>query len=106
MFLLFFTACGASENYLLQDQEQGDLIAAAIHQYDQDKGAKPQDLEDLVPEYLSNIPTPKSGGSFVYSPSPTEGYSLCFPVRSPQIRGQTRCCYHQRLQVWDCTAGD
>jgi len=87
-----------------RDQEIGNSIISAITAYRNDHKALPSTLNDLIPKYISEIPSTSSGGEFRYILSPVDGgYNLCFSGPRTKHSG---CCYLPRFNLWDCTEGD
>lgn len=77
-------------------------IISALEKYFQDNQHFPLQLEDLVPQYLSDVPESAEGFEFFYRPDKTVEYYLCFEISSGKTPG---CCYIPQHEVWDCTRG-
>lgn len=73
------------EKDLQRVAEQGNKIVAAIKRYETERGAPPESLERLVPEYLDAIPmTGYSGhGEWEYRTSDDKSWSLCVAIYGP-----------------------
>jgi hypothetical protein len=84
------------------NKEQANEIIQAIDSYKQDHDGFPESLDVLVPTYLSEIARTITGQDFVYEVHDLQGYYLCF---DPTSKSNVRCCYHRRLEIWDCSMG-
>jgi hypothetical protein len=107
-WILFFSlsACSTNETtteIIKANQERASEIIGALARYQQAHGQFPDQLDLLVPTYLTHIPATLSGQNFEYEPDDLEGYYLLFQVDSDKSLG---CGYNQRLKGWDCSRGD
>ncbi len=75
-----------------------DPIIKALEQYHTDKGAYPESLEELVPYYITSIPTQVNDESIFYTKS-GESYSLAFHYIGP---GMNTCTYTPE-DNWQCS---
>ncbi len=57
-WLLLDAISGPTQNDITQTQTEGAKIVTAINQYQADHDDLPQELDDLIPTYLSQIPIP------------------------------------------------
>lgn len=103
LFILITSACTTPSDEIRANQERASEIIKAINSYEQDYGQFPEQLDVLVPKYLSQLPKTIMGEMFTYSPDHLDGYYLIFDVVSKQNLG---CRYIYRLQGWDCSYGD
>jgi hypothetical protein len=85
--------------------ERGNLIVQAIEAYTRAKGFYPAGLDDLVPDYLSELPLTSTDQPFFYrvfdrtTVMSPEIYWVSFRVVS---LNNVTCTYYRRLQYWDC----
>lgn len=97
---ILMVACN-NRDQALQDrrasQEKATPMIEAIEAHFEDTGEYPAQIEELVPEYLTDIPTDFRGDEYRYHVT-SLGYYLCFGDAHPY-----KCCFHH---VWDCTPGD
>lgn len=84
------------------NKRMAEQIISALEKYSQDNRQFPIQLEDLVPQYLSDLPETVEGSKFFYRPDKTVEYYLCFEISSGKIPG---CCYIPQHELWDCTRG-
>ncbi len=105
LILLFgVSGCQNDVNDNRDNQVVAQPIIIALNEYQQQNNDEyPQDLNDLVPDYLTALPKTIRGEEFQYYPDENEGYYLCFGIGT---KGKYGCCYNQRLASWDCTNGD
>ncbi len=84
--------------------ERADDLLRAIQAYERDHGQFPESLAVLVPTYVARIPETIAGGDYRYRLDDRYGqlYYLCFDIAANPSRG---CCYHRRLEIWDCSPG-
>lgn len=85
------------------NQAQGQGVIQAIEDYRMQKGSLPQDLNALVPDYLTELPQTIYQEPFSYYRESARQYYLCFEVTAEKNMG---CCYSSRLTSWDCGFGD
>jgi hypothetical protein len=72
-------------------------VIAALERYHQEKGAWPDSLEALVPDYLAGVPA--LGGYPLKYQRAGEGYELQFSYTGP---GVNRCTYTPESK-WRCS---
>ena len=85
------------------NEERAVKIIRAIERYKQDHDHPPENLADLVPVYLPEIPQTITGQDYAYTISSIDGYLLCFDL----VRYQDRsCCFLERYSIWDCSPGE
>lgn len=82
--------------------ERGNTVVEAIKHYQEDHGSLPEQLDILLPDYLSEIPKTITGGSYTFTLSYIDIYMLCFDVPG----AHPGCCYLHRHEAWDCSYGD
>lgn len=64
-------------------KKRGETVIAAIEKYHDDKGSYPGNLQNLVPEYLAEIPKPRiAPGIFYYQGAPDDPH-LMFTSYAP-----------------------
>jgi hypothetical protein len=73
-------------------------VIAALEQYKADKGFYPETLAELVPEYLSVVPTKDGILDFSYTRTET-GYSFSFHYIGPGMN----TCTHTPENGWKCS---
>ena len=73
-------------------------VIAALEAYRLDRGAYPEKLTDLTPEYLASAPTATDELDFSYS-STGDSYSFSFHYRGP---GMNTCTYKPEGE-WHCS---
>jgi hypothetical protein len=84
---------------------RGNEIIRVLEIYNLDQGHYPPSLDNLVPNYISEIPVTSTGQSYFYRLfDPTdqlasEIYWLSFRAAD---QGHTVCTYYRRLESWDC----
>ncbi|WKZ42975.1 MAG: hypothetical protein QY302_12815 [Anaerolineales bacterium] len=82
--------------------EQGyaasEPVIAALEQFKADKGSYPESLAELVPEYISAVPTKSETLDFSYN-STGESFSFSFHYIGP---GMNTCTYTPEEQ-WKCS---
>ena len=75
-----------------------DPVIAALEQYKTDNGKYPELLEELLPNYLSEIPTEVNDEPISYAIT-DESYSLAFHYIGP---GMNTCAYTPENK-WKCS---
>lgn len=85
--------------------ERGNRVVQAIEAYTRAEGFYPATLDDLSPDYLSELPFTSTDQAFFYRVferttimSP-EIYWVSFRVAS---QSNLTCTYYRRIQYWDC----
>lgn len=85
--------------------ERGNRIVEAIEAYITAKGFYPATLDDIVPNYLPELPLTITNQPFFYrvfertTVMSPELYWVSFRVVS---QSNVTCTYYRRLQTWDC----
>jgi hypothetical protein len=101
LLLLMCTGCGQQPMSLDEqqiNQARAQPYIAALTQYHQIHGTFPLSL-DLLDATMEDIPLTTLGETFnYYLERSSSAYLLCFGNEAH--RG---CCYHQYLDLWDCT---
>jgi len=80
-----------------EGQRLGELIIDAIEKHYLDKGIYPDELPNLVPTYLQEIPLTETGESFRYRQSP-DIYVVGFDLVTKK---GAYCAYIKRLDIWE-----
>jgi len=75
-----------------------DPIIAAVEQYKINKGVYPETLEELVPDYLSEVPTEVNDQPISYTKTDSS-FSLAFHYIGP---GMNTCTYTPENK-WKCS---
>lgn len=75
-----------------------DPVIKALERYHTETGIYPETLEELVPGYLSSIPTEVNSAPVSYTKI-NEGYSLAFHYFGP---GMNTCIYIPK-EKWRCS---
>ena len=61
-----------------ESYERGAVVIAALEEYKQDHAVYPQRLEDLIPQYLTDVPQPTAGNrKWRYDLYRTGNFQLC-----------------------------
>lgn len=85
--------------------ERGNQVVEAIEAYTRARGFYPATLDDLVPDFLPELPFTISGQAFFYrvfdrtTVMSPEIYWVSFRVVS---QSNVTCTFYRRLQYWDC----
>ena len=79
--IIYTVLVGASVGFYLFDlsiaRSRAEVIIAAAEQYHDDKGGYPETLQQLVPDYLAEIPAPRiAPGRFYYLGAPEEPHLM------------------------------
>jgi hypothetical protein len=75
-----------------------DPVIKALEQYQADKGEYPETLTELVPQYLSEVPTEVNDEPISYTKT-DESFSLSFRYAGP---GMNTCTFTPE-DKWHCT---
>lgn len=100
LVVLWIVACTSTADRIRNDQTQASDILLALENYQRDHGRFPNELDDLAPTYLEEVPKTTGRQDFAYTLDVADGYHLCFAYPS-----RSTCCYIQRLAAWDCSPG-
>lgn len=73
-------------------------VIKALEQFRADKGAYPESLDELVPDYIASVPAEVNGESIFYAKA-GESFSLAFHYVGP---GTNTCTYTPKDQ-WRCS---
>jgi hypothetical protein len=84
-----------------EGQEVGNRIIEAIDKYYEEKGQYPDILDDLIPDYLSEIPHTPSGQAFEY----TLNYDIYMLLFKSSTKRGANCAFGKRQSFWDCSMG-
>jgi hypothetical protein len=79
---------------------RGDMIVEQLERFHTEEGRYPESLDDLVPEYLTEIPHPTDGEGFFYEPR-DNGFRLKFGYWFVKdIDLYPRCCFSSSEKKW------
>lgn len=79
------------------------IIVDAINQFYEDNDAYPNDLSELIPTYLEELPATISGKSFYYYQNETVTYAVTFFLESKGGENTTAYCgYYFSQDLWEC----
>jgi hypothetical protein len=79
------------------------IIVGAIDRFYEDHGVYPDDLSELVPIYLEELPSTISGASFYYYQNDTVTYAVTFFLESKGGENTTAYCgYYFSQDLWEC----
>lgn len=100
------TAAPLSVELEIEDgMERGNRVVQAIEAYTSANGFFPASLDDLVPDYLTELPFTVTDQPFFYrvfdrtTVMSPEIYWVSFRVAGQR---NVTCTYYRRLQYWDC----
>ena len=85
-----------------KNQDAAEPILIALEEHNSNHGRYPDNLNDLIPIFLSEVPKTINGKEFEYSLDKVDRYMFCFNRYEPNLSG---CCYYRYLETWDCTPG-
>ena len=104
LFILFLSSCSSVEEPpgVGEKAEQGyavcNPIVDALERYHNDKGAYPETLNELTPEYLATVPQEVNNYPIRYDP--VEGsFMLAFEYAGPGIN----VCIYSPEDEWKCS---
>jgi len=80
---------------------QGNKIVIAIEKYYQETGHYPNDLKELIPIYLNQIPLTITGEQFRYKLINSKLYYLWFLLS--RAGRKFSCSYAPDLKTWECS---
>jgi hypothetical protein len=100
VILLGLVGCYDEEDAIAENQARADSIIMALELYEQTYGAYPDTLDELSPEFITQIPLTVDGYEFGYRTYPSIGYDLGFSLRT-----NYGCGYYAIYQVWECGSG-
>jgi len=92
----------AFQDEIASGQEQGNNIIDSLENYYREKGSYPENLEELTPIYLEEIPTTSTDQSFYYKKHEVETYILSFPLVT---KNGVVCGFSRRTSQWECSLG-
>ncbi len=101
--LLTIAACLSPDEEIRINQERGNKIVKVLEDYNRDYGQFPENLELLVPAYLSEIPRTVTNNEFIYGVGGLDGYYFGFDVTTRPTLG---CGYSYRREKWECSFAD
>lgn len=82
-----------------QGKEAAKIIIDALTKYQKDKGKYPDSLEELLPDYLEQIPQTSTKQKYQYLQRLQGIYELWFLVEK---ENGVSCSYSNRFEDWDC----
>ncbi|GAP06336.1 hypothetical protein ATHL_01190 [Anaerolinea thermolimosa] len=109
VLLLNLLGCTRNEGFSAQEeitdgQTKGEQVVQALEKYHVDKGRYPEYLQDLIPNYLEEVPMTLAKKEFKYEGSQSDTFYLSFPVtKKKDVGSGTICTYIKRLEGWDCS---
>jgi len=90
---------------IIEEQEsgkqQGDEIVKAIEKYHKETSQYPNDLDELIPIYLSELPFTITGQQFGFRLVEPQIYYLSFLLGRRE--GRFACTYMGDLKAWECS---
>jgi hypothetical protein len=98
--VLWLTACTLPGNTEDRNKERAQPIIDALEQYQATNSSYPSDLSELVPQFLSRLPSTAGGQQFTYDTRTDHGYELGFTDWLG--RG---CGYIGEYKTWECSEG-
>ena len=110
-FIIFIVSACQSKEEMVQkrvefiriNEERGSKIVQALNEYEQDHGTVPEQLEELVPTYLPEVPRTSNEEDFIYKMvkvSKSIRFSLYF-----RVEGTLSCGYNDPFKMWECSPG-
>lgn len=105
MLLIIVLACGSAAVwfYNLDGASRASFLLVALLRYREKNNVYPNDLNELVPEYLSTIPRPSWRHEYYYLVNESRSeFSINFDQRGEAI-GDGFCGYSSSSMKWDCT---
>jgi len=94
---VLFTSSNTQERYL----EEAKTVVSAINEFEVVNQRFPDQLMDLVPNYIKSIPKDWAGHELFYSTDKVNGFNLSF-----QVRPNYGCGYTNKTKQWECGFGD
>ena len=99
--MISLSACVTSAEKIQANQKIGNTIVSALYEYEQKNGQFPEQLEILVPDYLSEIPKTVDGYNFSYGILDSEDkFFVGFRIRV-SFEKQPGCSYMPRFDLWE-----
>lgn len=100
--LLFSIGCGNTRPIVVAENlQRADRIILALYYFKEERSSFPESLEELVPNFLPEMPTMANGDGFFYTTKLVNGFHLSFRVRPGY-----GCGYTSRFERWECGRGD
>jgi hypothetical protein len=100
LFAAFITNCRGLENEK-KNKEQAEMIIKSLYEYREVHNSFPNELRDLVPEFLKQIPKTTGGQEYFYLINSTDRFLISFMMSS-----HYGCGYSDKLKEWECSSGD
>jgi len=79
-------------------------IISALENYRYDKNNYPNQLLELVPSYIIDLPQTMNKEDFIYEID-GKSYALVFEIKNSLNSHGKYCTYIERLKFWDCDYG-
>ena len=83
-------------------KEQAQEILDAIQRFNIDNNKFPLKLDELVPEYLNEIPITTTGQPYSYKQFDLHTFILTFRLSSSQDKLNAYCAYLYSSDLWEC----
>ena len=99
---LSISACMSVDDQIESNKERASQIIQAIDAYAQEHGQFPEQLDVLVPEYITEIPKTVQDWDFSYRVLMSGHYELGFDLASIPDKG---CGYASKYEEWECSPG-
>jgi hypothetical protein len=98
---ILLSACRLGIEVESINKERAEIIISALYEYEGEHNSFPNELSDLVPDYLEEIPTTTGGQTYFYLTNSTDGFFLAFDMNS-----HYGCGYTDKFKEWECSSGD
>jgi len=98
LWLVSLASCSSPDDQVISQQRAKPLIAA-LNDYHRQHGHYPQNLDMLVPTYLTELLITTSGAMFEYESLFGADYALYFDVGR---RDKPSCSYASFEPTWQC----
>jgi hypothetical protein len=87
--------------YETKNKDRAEIIIRSLYLHKEAHNSFPNELSDLVPDYLDKIPTTTGGQDYFYLANSTDGFLIFFSINS-----HYGCGYTDKLKEWECSSGD
>jgi hypothetical protein len=95
--IIVLLASYSEKGSIHENEKIGEQIINALYTYKQAHGVFPNTLNDLVPDYLDEIPKTKGGHDFSYGIDPYGDFGLVFKVDARHY------CGTDNHNSWECS---
>jgi hypothetical protein len=99
--LILLASCQSIDDTVSNNQKRADPVIIALEAYNRAYRVFPNDVYELVPKFINEIPKTTTGDDFFYSTNSVDGYVISFIAR-PGFG----CGYTYQSQEWECGYGD